>query len=181
MVKIKRKAKELYYVELRVAGGVPLFVQPLLTQKMVSGLRWCCENRGLRIYDFTILSDRILMIVNTAWGSVTDVLESFKSFTSKAVMLILRNGNANLNTSWMLTVFKEYGPQGRPEGIHIWESELFTQILFKQDDIDECSERIKKRAVALGLVDKPAHYLNCSAHPKNPLDGWIVEAIDPWS
>ncbi len=181
MAKKTRKSKELYYVELRLAGGVPLLVTPIFIQKMLNGLQWCCENRGLRIYDYSILPDRIIMIVNTAWGSASEVLESYKSFTSKAVMLILRKGKANLQTSWMLTVFQEFGPRDRPEGIHIWESELFMQILFKQDEIDECSERIKNRAVNLGLAARADHYLNCSAHPRNPLEGWIVEATDPWS
>jgi putative transposase len=181
MAKRTRKSKELFYSELRLVGGVPLFVKPIFTNKMVNGLQWCCENRGLRIYDYSILPDRIVLIVNTAWGAVTDVLESYKSFTSKAVMLILRNGKTNLDTSWMVSVFREYGPQGKPEGIHIWESELFMQTLFRQDEIDECSDKIKIRAVNLGIVARPDHYLNCSANPRNPLEGWIVEATDPWS
>ena len=176
-----RKQKELFYVELRVAGGVALFVQPVITKKIISGLQWCCEKRGLRIYDYCILPDKILMVANTAWGTLSDVLEAFKAFSSKAVMLILRNGSANLQTSWMLTVFQEHGPAGRPEGIHIWEEETFLQSVFKQDEIDELSVSMLQRPVKMGLVKKSEHYLNSSAHPKNPLDGWIVEATDPWS
>ncbi len=179
--KSNRKTKEVFYLELRVAGGVPLFVQPLITKKMLNGLKWSCEKRGLRIYDYSLLPDRIVMIANTAWGSLPDVLESFKAFSSKAVMLILRNGSANLHTSWMLSVFQEFGPAGRPEGIHIWEEETFMKTLFKQDDIDEHAVQIHKRAVKLGLVARPEHYLNSSACPMHPLDGWIVEATDPWS
>ncbi|MCC5905125.1 MAG: hypothetical protein JJU13_02885 [Balneolaceae bacterium] len=176
-----RKAKEVFYTELRTAGSVPLFVQPLITQKMVSGLRWSCEKRGLRIYDYSILPDRIVMIANTAWGSLPDLLESYKAFTSKAVMLIFRNGASNLETSWMLSVFQEYGPPDKPEGVHIWERELFLQSLYKQDEIDKLSMKIQNRAVSLGIVEKPEHFLHCSANPRNPLDGWIVEATDPWS
>jgi putative transposase len=179
--KSTRKSKEVFYTELRTAGGVPLFVQPVINQKLISGLIWCCDKRGLRIYDYTILSDRIVMIANTAWGSLPDLLESYKAFTSKAVMLIFRNGASNLKTSWMLSVLQEYGPSGKPEGIHIWEEELYLQSLFKQDEIDELSVKIQNRAVSLGIVEKPEHYRNCSANPRNPLDGWIVEATDPWS
>lgn len=181
MAKRRRKQKELFYIELILAGNVPLFVQPLITQKIVKGLEWCCDKRGLRIYDYSILPDRIIMIANTAWGSVADVLESYKAFSSKAVMLILRNGSPNAKTSWMLSAFQDYGPKNRPEGIHIWEEQMMMRTLFKQDDMDECSENIKNRAVALGFVSKPEDYLYSSANPRNPLDGWIVEATDPWS
>lgn len=177
----RRKPKELFYVELRVAGSVPLFVMPLINEKMINGLKWSCEKRGLRIYDYAVLPDRIVMIANTAWGSVADVLTSFKGFTSKAAMLILRNGKPGLQTSWMVSVFQEHGPKDKPEGIHIWEDELFMKSLFKQDDIDECAQNIHQKAVHLGLVSKPEHYILCSANPRNPLDGWIVEATDPWS
>lgn len=176
-----RKQKELFYAELRIAGGVALFVQPLITKKIIDGLRWCCDKRGLRIYDYCILPDRILMIANTAWGSLPDVLDAFKAFSSKAITLIFRNGASNIQNSWMLTVFQEHGPSGRPEGIHIWEGETFLQSIFKQDEIDELSMRILQRPVNLGLVKKQEHYLNSSANPVNPLDGWIVEATDPWS
>jgi len=176
-----RRTKELYYVELRLAGKVPLLVQPVFREKMISGLRWSCEKRGLRIYDYSILPDRIVMIASTAWGSLTDVLESYKSFTSKAAMLILRNGKQGPDTVWALSVLQEFGPKDKPEGIHIWEDELFVQSLFQQDSIDECALKIRNRAVKMGLVAKPEHYVYCSANPRNPLDGWIVEAIDPWS
>jgi putative transposase len=176
-----RRPKEVFYTELRIAGGVALFVQPQILRKMVSGLRWCCDKRGLRIYDYSILPDRIAAIANTAWGSLPDVLESYKAFTSKAVMLMLRSGKSNLQTAWMLSVFREFGPPDMPEGIHIWEEELFLKSLYKQEEIDEISVKIQNRAVKLGFVKKPEHYLHCSAHPGHPLDGWIVEATDPWS
>lgn len=176
-----KKQRELHYTELRLTGGVPLFVQPLLAKKIIAGLKWSCENRGLRIYDYAILPDRIVMIVNSAWGSVTEVLESYKSFASKAVLLMLVSGKIGMQGSWMLNGLKQNGTRGNTEDIQIWENELFIQSLYRPEEIDEYSEKIKKRAVNLNLVDKPDHYLYCSAHPKNPLDGWIVEATDPWS
>ena len=181
MSRRNRKTKELFYVELRIAGKVPLLVQPLIKQKMIDGLKWSCEKRGLRIYDYSILPNRIVMIANTAWGSLADVLESYKGYTSKAAMLILRNGKPGLETSWMVSVFQEFGPQNKPEGIHIWEAEPLIQSLFKQDDIDQNALKIQQMAVMLGFVMKPEHYVDCSANPKNPLNGWIVEATDPWS
>lgn len=176
--KRNRKSKELFYTELRIAGGVNLFIQPLITHKIISGLKWCCEKRGLRIYEYTVLPDRMVMIANTAWGTLPEVLETFKNFTSKAAMLILREGRS---PSWMMPVFREKGPQGKPEGLHIWEEEPLIYSLYKQDEIDEYALAIHNRSVKMGLVAKPEHYLNCSANPRNPLDGWVVEATDPWS
>lgn len=179
--RINRKQKELFYVELRIAGKVPLFVRPVFMEKIVSSLSWCCDKRGLRIYDYTIMPDSIILIANTAWGSLQEVLLSFRGFTSKAIMLMLRSGKSNLETAWMIPVFQEYGPAGKPEGAHIWEEEILMRSLFEQDEIDQCAVNIHQRAVEMGWVEKPEHYRYCSANPGHPLDGWVVEATDPWS
>lgn len=181
MAKRRRKTKELFYVELRIAGGVPLFVHPAMQRKILDGLQWCCDKRGLRIYEYSLLPDRLLMIANTAWGSLPDVLDSYKGFSSRAIMLMLRNGRSNLHTSWMLSVFQEFGPRNKPEGIHIWEEESQLQSVYTQDQIDESAMNLLNQSIKKGLVEKPEHYLNCSAHPGNPLHEWIVVATDPWS
>lgn len=177
----RRRGKELFSVELRIAGAVPLLIHQIIRKKIVDGLQWCCDKRGLRIYEYTLLPNRILMIANTAWGSLPDVTESLKGFSSKAVMLMLRNGHSNLHTSWMLSVFQEFGPQNKPEGIHIWEEETQMRSVYTQDQIDKAALSILNQSVKSGFVEKPEHYLNCSAHPKNPLQDWIVVATDPWS
>lgn len=181
-MRIKRNiGKELFSVELRIAGAVPLFVHQIMRKKILDSLQWCCDKRGLRIYEYTLLPNRFLMIANTAWGSLPEVIESFKGFTSKAVMLMLRNGRSNLQTSWMLSVFQEFGPRNKPEGIHIWEEEAQMRSVYTQDQINEAALSILNQSVKAGFVEKPEHYLNCSAHPKNPLQEWIVVATDPWS
>lgn len=177
----RESMKEVLYIELRVAGGVPLFVQQIFKDKMIQGLKWSCEKRGLRIYEYSILPDRIVMIANNAWGSTPDTVESFKNFSSKAVQLILRNSASDLKSSSMISAFQDFGPKNRTDGLHIWEDEMFTKTLFKQTDIDNTALDIHQKAVKLGLVEKPEDYLQCSANPRNPLSGWIVEATDRWS
>jgi putative transposase len=177
----RRKQKEMYYTEILTASGLPLFIHPLISKKLTDGLKWSCENRGLRIYDYVILADRMIMIANTAWGNLNDVLDSYLEFSSKAVMLILRNGDHRLKTSWMVSVIRESGSAGSTSGPQIWSDQVILKNLFRQDEIDEASKRIHGLPVELGWVTKPEHYRNSSACPFNPLDGWIVEAVDPWS
>lgn len=177
----RRKSTELVYVELRIAGNVPLFTITSFRKKILDGIQWCCDKRGLRVYEYSLLPDRFLMIANSAWGSLPEVIESYKEFSSKAVMLMLRNGRSGINTSWMFSVFQEFGPQNKNEGMHIWEEETQTRSVYTQDQIDEAALSILHQSVKLGFVEKPQHYLNCSAHPNNPLQEWIVVATDPWS
>ena len=181
MRKRRKQTKELYEVEIRIAGGVALFVYKSFQTKILNGLKWCCDKRGLRIYEYSLLPDRIIMIANTAWGSLPEVIESYKGFSSKAVMQMMREGQKGLHRTWMLSVFQEFGPKDYPEGIHIWEENTIMRSVYTQDQIDQSALNILKKPVELGFVEKSQHYLNCSAHPMNPLHEWIVVATDPWS
>jgi len=177
----RRKQKEVFYVELRTAGDVPLMLYPSVRKKITDGLRWSCDKRGLRIYDYSILPDRVLMIANVAWGSLDDVIDSFMEFSSKAVMLILRRGVPGRNSAWMIPALQEFGPAGKPGGVFIWSEEPQIWSLFRQEDIDAKSEQILQAAVKTGLVKKAEDYLCSSSNPFHPLEGWVVEAVDPWS
>lgn len=177
----RRKQKEVFYVELRIAGDIPLLVYPSIREKIIDGLRWCCDKRGLRIYDYSVLPDRVLMIANVAWGSLEDVMQSYMEFSSKAVMLILRKGVPAKVSSWMIPTLQEFGPVGKLNGVLIWSGEAQTRSLFKQEDIDAKSDEIQQASVKLGFVNKAQDYLFCSAHPRHALEGWVVEAVDPWS
>jgi len=177
----RRKQKEVFYVELRTAGDVPLMLYPSIRKKIIDGLRWSCDKRGLRIYDYSILPDRILMIANVAFGSLDDVLNAYREFSSKAVMLILRTGIPSRNSAWMVPALQEFGPTGNPAGVMIWSEEPQLRSLFKQDDIDAKSEEILQAAVKMGFVKKAEDYLCSSSNPFHPLEGWVVEAVDPWS
>lgn len=173
-----RKEKEQTYVSMKVVAGIPLFTDVRLLRKMSNGLRWCCDKRGLRIYEYAILPDRIMLMGNTAWGTFDDVLNGFKHFTSKAVMLILREGNPDLFRSWVIPILEEYGSSNTPAGTIIWNPEDHKRVLYQQQDIDASALAIRYAPVKLGIVKKEDHYLHSSAHPGNPLEGWQVAVTD---
>lgn len=175
------RIKELFYSELRVAGCIPLFLNHQVNMKIIEGLKWSCEKRGLRIYDYTLLPDRVIFIADTAWGSLGEVLESFKKFSSKSVLQVLQAGRSSNEYNWMLPLLHEMGEADSMRKVQVWSSNQIMELLYKQEQHDKCAESIHNRPVELGWVVRPEHYRYGSANPVNPLNGWIVEAIDPWS
>lgn len=173
-----RKQKELTYLDLRVAGEVPIFVRNQTRKKMGEALKWCCEKRGLRIYEYTILPDRILMIADVAWGVLPDTVQNFKHFTSKAMIRTLRRGRKDLRWSWVIPVLDEIAGGQRSGELSIWEVETRSRSLYNIDQIDEHALAIHHASVKHGFVEKPEHYLYCSSHPANPLEGWHVAVTD---
>ncbi|REL24807.1 hypothetical protein DYD21_16735 [Rhodohalobacter sp. SW132] len=173
-----RKEKELSYISLRIVAGIPLFTEIRLIRKMSNGLRWCCDRRGLRIYEYVILPDRILLMGNAAWGTFDEIIESFKAFSSKAVMQVLREGRPSLHRSWLIPLLEEHGNTGSPAGTLIWSSEDHKRVVYQQHDIDATAMAIRYAPVKQGIVSKEKYYLHSSANPANPLEGWQVAVTD---
>jgi len=177
----RNRIKELFYVELKVAGEIPVFVRKSVSKKVTEGLKWCCEKRGLRIYDYAILPDRILFVADTAWGSLPEVIHSFRGFSSKAVMNVLQAERQSAQADWMLKLIDKIGSVEHTGERNIWELSPVIEKLIKQEQHDKHAELISNRMVRQGWVHKPEHYILCSSSPRHPLNGWIVEGIDPWS
>ncbi len=173
-----RKQKEITYLDLRVGGGVPLFVNRKMLNKMSDALKWCCEKRGLRVYEYVILPDRILLMVNVAWGTLPETINGFKTFTSKAIMLMLRKGQEYPDQSWVIPVLQECSGKNDPDRINIWDENDRDRTLYEQGQVDEHALFIHDAPVKSGLVEKPIHYFYSSANPRNPLDGWQVAVTD---
>ena len=178
MARRNRKEKELTYVSLKVVAGISLFTEIRILRKMSSGLRWCCDKRGLRIYEYVIMPDRIMLLGNTIWGTFEDVIGSFKGFSSKAVMQILREGKPSLHRSWVIPILEEHGCVNSPAGTIIWDREDHHRVLYQQQDIDATALAIRHAPVKQGFVKKEEHYLHSSANPSNPLEGWQVAVTD---
>ena len=171
--RIKNKMKELTRAELKINGSIPVFLHQPALNKVVDGLKWCCEKRGLRIYDYCILPDRILLIADAAWGSPEETIYSFQSFSAKAIVNLLQFQRNSEFIDQMLSTL-------RSEEI-FWEANPLLKTIIKQEQHDEASREILNRPVKMGWVTKAEHYRLSSEHPKHPLQGWIVEGIDPWS
>lgn len=178
MARRYRKEKELSYISLQVVAGVPLFTDGRMMQKISNGLKWCCDRRGLRIYEYVILPDRIMLMGNTAWGTFDEVLDGFRVFSSKAILIVLNEGMAGLHNAWILPVLKKYGKQSASGGFMVWEEETNKRVLYQAHDIDATALAIRRAPVNRKIVEKEDHYIHSSANPKNPLEGWQVSPTD---
>ena len=170
--------RDLYYTELPSAGGLFMFSEELITGRIADALKWCCERRGMRLYNYIILPDKTIIIANTAWGTLVDVLQGFQKFTSKAIIRILRTGNKNLQRSWILPVLNEASRGRNLDYLSIWQGDPELISLLNREDIDAKVSFMNQYPVKQGFVISPEHYKYSSANPLNPLDGWLVEATD---
>ncbi|NBB77301.1 MAG: hypothetical protein GVY02_07975 [Bacteroidetes bacterium] len=173
-----RKEKETYRIELKVRNNIPLFTAPILGEMIIDGLRWCCDKRGLRLFEYMLLPSCLLMISNAAWGHVSDILASYRKFSSKAVIqLLIRRQHDPLMEEFRKGLLSK----SHPQDVSIWVQNDTIRTLRNRDEADKAAVEMLSLPVKEGFADRPEDYRYCSAHPQNPLHEWTVSAIDPWS
>jgi putative transposase len=170
---------DIYRLRLKTVAGIPLLLNPSVCKKVIESLKWCCEKRGLKIYDYVLMADRLVMICRPGWAELSDVSDSFRVFTSNAVLRLLRSGRGGRRTARVLADLKEYGQFAGAEGVMIWEKPD-SRRLTGMEEVNRCAVLMHSMPVKAGWVSKPAHYCYSSAHENHPLDGWVVEATDRW-
>lgn len=173
-----QKNPEKFYVEMYTAGRICLFANPACSARIIEALKWICERKGLRLYNYVILPDCLVMICNTAWGVLPEALDGFQKFTSKALVRMLRQGSKSLQKSWIFPVLNEASKMGNLDYITIWDQSFEPVSMFRQEETDMKAGFIESLPVRKGFVDKPEHFKNSSANPDNPLSGWVVEPTD---
>ncbi len=172
-------SKEIFYVEIPVAGWVDLFIRNSYLAKLTDSLKWCCEKKGMRLAEYVILPNRLILIAGTAWGTLPQTLSVFENFTSRAMMKMIRNGYKDPRKKWISETIMRYGTH-LPDGtLSIWQPSDPTPII-SNESAEERISNLYRQPVYSGFVLQPEHYRYSSANPSNPLKGWLIEATDRW-
>lgn len=178
-MKRKYRSKDYFYIDMPVAGWIDLFVKDNYSSKIAESLKWCCEKKGMRLAEYVILPNRVILIAGSAWGSLPQTMALFENFTSKAMMSMIRNGFKDPRRKWLTETILKYGCH-LPDGtLSIWQSNQLVPLV-SNDSGEQKVNTLYRQPVDYGFVLKAEHYFYCSANPVNPLKGWLIEPTDRW-
>ncbi|MFU8813389.1 MAG: hypothetical protein ACNA78_10520 [Balneolaceae bacterium] len=151
-----RKPSNLQHhlVVLSTAGKKPYFIQRHRREAVIDALKWCCERRGLRLVEYALMPSQLCMVAGVRWGYLPDVMDGFATYTAKS----LAGRDVAAALVWQLP------PDYKP--------------LITQEQVDIAIASIAKKPVEWGFVQTAEHYLYCSFHPQNPMEGWQVAVTD---
>jgi putative transposase len=172
----KYRNKDVFYIEMPVTGWIDLFVRESYMNRISESLKWCCEKKGMRLAEYVILPNRVVLIAGSAWGSLPQTIAIFENFTSKAMMSMIRNGFKDPRKKWLTETILKYGLE-LPDGTRsIWQRYQLQPIL-SLDSGENKIRSIYQLPLEAGFVLKAEDYKYCSANRFNPLAGWL-DGID---
>ena len=140
-----------YFLTSSIVKWLPVFVSESTCDIIIDSLRYCRENRGLKIHAYTIMPTHIHIIIS-AEADLSAILRDFKKFTSKQIIAVY----AKTNNPPFDNVFKFCGRDNHPPTEHkVWQDGNHPELIKTRDFCNEKVDYIHANPFRKGLVIDP--------------------------
>jgi putative transposase len=163
-VKQTIKKESSYFLTLTVVGWADVFTRPVYKDALIQSLKYCCENKGLNIFAYVIMTNHIHLLVNTEPNfKLEDTIRDFKRHTSKTIInLILTEPESR--REWLLSLFGIAAVEScKDQKIKFWQTGNHAIEIYSEKFVWEKINYIHNNPVRSKFVSKPEDWLYSSA------------------
>ncbi len=156
----------IYYLTFVTVEWVDVFTRKEYKDVLVESLRYCQENKGLKIYSWVVMSNHVHLIASSDMGDLSGTIRDFKKYTSMQMLRKISNNRQESRKDWMLHIFKTSGQANSQNKYYqFWrQNNQPKELLPYQGSFTEQKlDYIHNNPVAEGIVENPEHYLYSSA------------------
>ncbi len=120
----------LYFITSTVHQWVDVFTRKDYIDILLDSLRFCQQEKGLKIYGWVIMTNHIHLIIQSDKVPLSDIIRDFKKFTATAIIKAIANNPKESRKRWMLWLLK------KEDKIWFWEEgyhgeEIFSKAFFE--------------------------------------------------
>ncbi|MBR8538406.1 transposase [Carboxylicivirga sediminis] len=164
----------VYFISFAVQGWVDVFTRNCYKDILIDSLEYCQKNKGLELFAWCIMTNHVHLIARAEYGFLlSDILRDFKKFTSKAIIMAIKENIQESRKEWLLQQFVT------ENGNRFWRSDNKPIELWSNKVIDQKLNYLHNNPVEEGLVFHPEDYVYSSARDysgeKGLLDGRVVK------
>ncbi|MFM2214171.1 MAG: hypothetical protein RL427_1434 [Bacteroidota bacterium] len=166
------KTEEAYFITITTVGWVDVFTRLNQKYTLIKALRYCCENKGLEIYAYVIMSSHLHLLCKSTDGFVlSDVIRDFKTFTSKKIIQTIKD-EPESRREWMLEYFQKACKHlSRAQQYKVWQDGYHAELIYSNTFIKQKVNYIHSNPVTEKIVAYPEDYYFSSARNYAGLDG----------
>lgn len=171
--KIFSEANYLYFVTCTITEWIPVFTSIPYFQIIIDSLKYCRENKGLKLNAYVIMPNHLHLIVHTQPDTnLSDVMRDFKRYTSKAISDQLEEHNQKL----FLGVFAEAALSARGNTKYrIWQDRFHPEAIQSERFYKQKLNYLHDNPRRKGFVASPHDWLYSSARNYYLGDDSIIE------
>jgi REP element-mobilizing transposase RayT len=97
---------QMYFLTFRVVKWVDVFTREIYAQVIIDSLRYCRENKGMRIYAFVIMSNHLHVILSADNNNLSDILRDLKRHSATTILKLIQS-EPESRKDWMLSIFQK--------------------------------------------------------------------------
>lgn len=123
----------IYFITHTVVDWVDVFTRQVYRDIVIDSLQYCCENKGLEIFAWVIMSNHMHLIVRSATGKQSDTIRDYKRFTATNIIEQIRKGPES-RAEWMLHRFAWNGSRNtRNTENQFWIQDNHPEAIYSND------------------------------------------------
>jgi len=163
-----------HFITFSVVQWVDVFSRRCYVDTVISSLRYCIKEKGLRLHAWCIMSNHLHLIVSAEKGDLSGLIRDFKKFTSQTILNQIENNIEESRRGWMLWIFKQAGLNNtKNDKYQFWQQDNHPIQLDTPDFTLTKLSYIHNNPVKAGLVDKAEDYTLSSARDYNGTNGLL--------
>jgi putative transposase len=165
----------IYFLSFATVGWIDVFTRRIYKDIIGDSLRYCQQEKGLRLFAWCLMSNHIHLIVASKEGYVLpDIIRDMKKHTSKKVLKSIMQNTLESRREWMLAMFAKAGKKNsNNKEYQFWRQDNKPIEVYSNSVIDQKLNYIHNNPVEAGIVDNPEDYLYSSARNYAELDSLL--------
>jgi putative transposase len=154
----------VYFITFAVVQWVDVFTRYCYAETIINSLKFCIENKGLKLHAWCIMSNHLHLIMSAEKGSLSDILRDFKKYTSRQIIQQINQNEEESRKAWMLWLFKSAGRNNsNNSNYQFWQQDNRPIQLETVSFTLSKLEYLHNNPVKANIVEDAAHYKLCSA------------------
>jgi REP element-mobilizing transposase RayT len=151
---------EHYFVTSTIVGWQYVFTSIPYFEIIIESLRYCVEEKHLRVHAFVIMPNHAHYILSAAMGSLSDIMRDFNTHTSRAITSELEREERTA----LLRVFRNAATvDGRGNNYKVWQEGFHPVALDSDYLIQQRLNYLHQNPVKKGFVEEPEYWKYSSA------------------
>jgi REP element-mobilizing transposase RayT len=154
------ESDSLYFCTDVIVGWQYVFTSPEFFETIIESLKYCQENKGLRLHAYVIMPNHVHSIVSASQGSLASIIRDYKRYTSGRISDLLGEAKNKRLLSYFRAVA---GREERGNEHKIWQSGSHPVLIESGEFFDQKLDYIHKNPVVKGYVERPEYWKFSSA------------------
>ncbi len=160
------EAEGLYLITFATVGWIDVLTRREFKDIVVESLRYCQEHKGLRLFEWVIMSNHVHLVAAAVEGSdLPAIMRDLKKFTSGQIHRAITEHEGESRKEWMLKLLEAAGKANSSnQGFQLWQQNNQPLLLESPGSMDRAVEYVRMNPVKEGLVEEDHAYVYSSAH-----------------